>query len=181
MIKKILKEGVIDFYTMSYYISNCVSTDPNVEKIGGNLVGGAKNPYLQASKWGWQIDPDGLKYTLKAISSRYPKIPIMIVENGFGAVDKVEKDGSIHDDYRIDYLRKHLIAMKEAINEGVNLIGYTSWGPIDIVSAGTGQFYKRYGFIYVDKHDDGTGDFSRIKKDSFYWYQKVIKSNGEDL
>ena len=179
--KKILKEGVIDFYTMSYYISNCVSTDPNVEKIGGNLVGGAKNPYLQASKWGWQIDPDGLKYTLKAISSRYPKIPIMIVENGFGAVDKVEKDGSIHDDYRIDYLRKHLIAMKEAINEGVNLIGYTSWGPIDIVSAGTGQFYKRYGFIYVDKHDDGTGDFSRIKKDSFYWYQKVIKSNGEDL
>lgn len=179
--KKILKEGVIDFYTMSYYISNCVSTDPNVEKIGGNLVGGAKNPYLQASKWGWQIDPDGLKYTLKAISSRYPKIPIMIVENGFGAVDKVEKDGSIHDDYRIDYLRKHLIAMKEAINEGVNLIGYTSWGPIDIVSAGTGQFYKRYGFIYVDKHDDGTGDFSRIKKDSFYWYQKVIKSNGEGL
>ena len=177
--KKILKEGTIDMYTFSYYISNCVSVDPKVERIGGNLVGGAKNLYLKASEWGWQIDPDGLRFTLNKLSSRYPKLPIMVVENGFGAVDKVEEDGSIHDDYRIDYFRSHIQAMKEACDDGVNLIGYTSWGPIDIVSAGTGQLYKRYGFIYVDRHDDGTGDFSRSKKDSFYWYKKCIESNAE--
>ena len=177
----ILKKGTIDFYTMSYYISNCVSADPHAEHIGGNLVGGVKNPYLKASEWGWQIDPLGLKYTLKAVASRYPHIPIMIVENGFGAVDKIEKDGSIHDDYRIEYFRAHIQAMSEAIDEGVPLIGYTSWGPIDIVSAGTGQFYKRYGFIYVDRNDDGTGDLSRYKKDSFTWYKKVIETNGEEI
>lgn len=177
--KKILKEGTIDMYTFSYYISNCVSVNPDTEKIGGNLVGGARNPYLKASEWGWQIDPDGLRYTLNKLSSRYPKLPLMVVENGFGAADKVEADGTIHDDYRIDYFKSHIQAMKDAIDDGVNLIGYTTWGPIDIVSAGTGQFYKRYGFIYVDRHDNGTGDFSRSKKDSFYWYKKCIESNGE--
>lgn len=105
----------------------------------------------------------------------------MVVENGFGAKDKVEEDGSIHDQYRIDYFREHIKAMKEAVEDGVNLIGYTTWGPIDIVSAGTGQLYKRYGFIYVDRHDDGTGDFSRKEKDSFYWYKKAIESNGDNL
>lgn len=178
---KILKEGCVDLHTFSFYISNCVSVDPNVEKIGGNLVGGAKNPYLQASAWGWQIDPDGLLYTLNKLSSRYPHTPFMIVENGFGAFDKVEEDGSIHDEYRIEYFRKHIEAMKSAISNHVNLIGYTTWGPIDIVSAGTGQLAKRYGFVYVDRYDDGTGDFSRSIKDSYYWYKKCIETNGEEF
>lgn len=179
--KAILKEGKVDMYTFSYYHTNCVSTDPNVASTGGNMMGGAPNPYLKASDWGWIIDPQGLKYTLKTLAGRYPDTPLFIVENGFGAFDKVEADGSIHDDYRIDYFREHIKAMKEAVDEGVNLIGYTTWGCIDVVSAGTGQLAKRYGFIYVDRHDDGTGDFARSKKDSFDWYKKVIASNGEDL
>ena len=179
--KKILKEGTVDFYTFSYYMTNCVTVNENAEMTAGNLTQGAKNPYLEASDWGWQIDPDGLRYTLNVLHDRYPHTPLMIVENGFGAFDKVEEDGSIHDDYRIAYLRPHIAAMKEAIEDGVPLIGYTTWGPIDLVSAGTGQYAKRYGFVYVDRHDDGTGDFSRSRKDSFYWYKKVIASNGEDL
>ncbi len=179
--KAILKEGTVDMYTFSYYMSNCVTTDPNVETTGGNLIGGAKNPYVKASDWGWQIDPDGLKFTLKKLSSRYPGLPLMVVENGFGAFDKVEEDGSIHDQYRIDYFKSHIKAMREACDDGVNLIAYTTWGPIDIVSAGTGQLAKRYGFVYVDRHDDGTGDFSRSTKDSYYWYKKCIESNGQDL
>ncbi|MDE5757107.1 MAG: family 1 glycosylhydrolase, partial [Allobaculum sp.] len=179
--KKILKEGTVDMYTFSYYMSNCVTTDENAEKTAGNMSVGVKNPYLKASDWGWQIDPDGLRYTLNKLRDRYPGTPLMVVENGFGAFDKVEEDGSIHDDYRINYFRPHIKAMSEAIEDGAPLIGYTTWGPIDLVSAGTGQYAKRYGFIYVDRHDDGTGDFSRSKKDSFDWYKKVIASNGEDL
>ncbi len=179
--RKILKEGTVDMYTFSYYCSSCVSIDPDAEMTGGNLSVGAKNPYLQASDWGLQIDPEGLRYTLGQIHARYPHIPLMIVENGFGAYDKVEEDGSIHDPYRIAYYRPHIEAMKEAITDGIPLIGFTCWGPIDLVSAGTGQYAKRYGFIYVDRHDDGSGDFSRRKKDSFAWYAKVCRSNGEDL
>lgn len=179
--KKIIKEGTVDFYTFSYYQSHCVSTSENAETIAGNMSVGAKNPYLKASDWGWQIDPDGLRYVLNKLHARYPKTPLMVVENGFGAFDKVEEDGTIHDDYRIAYFKPHIEAMSEAIEDGVPLIGYTTWGPIDLVSAGTGQYAKRYGFIYVDRHDDGTGDFSRSKKDSFYWYKKVIASNGTDL
>ncbi|MCD7839998.1 MAG: family 1 glycosylhydrolase [Erysipelotrichaceae bacterium] len=179
--KAILKEGTVDMYTFSYYMTNCVSANPDLDTSNGNLLGGVKNPYLKASDWGWQIDPDGLKYTLKQLSSRYPGLPLMVVENGFGAYDKVEEDGSIHDQYRIDYFKSHIKAMREACDDGVNLIAYTTWGPIDIVSAGTGQLAKRYGFVYVDRHDDGTGDFSRSKKDSYYWYKKCIESNGEDL
>lgn len=179
--KKILKEGTVDMYTFSYYMSNCTSTDPTKNITAGNMSLGAKNPYLKASDWGWQIDPDGLRYTLNKLRDRYPGTPLMVVENGFGAFDKVEEDGSIHDDYRINYFRPHIKAMSEAIEDGAPLIGYTTWGPIDLVSAGTGQYAKRYGFIYVDRHDDGTGDFSRSKKDSFDWYKKVIASNGEDL
>ena len=179
--KKIIKEGTVDFYTFSYYMSNCVTVDENAETTAGNMSKGAKNPYLKASDWGWQIDPDGLRYTLNLLHDRYPHTPLMIVENGFGAFDTVEEDGSIHDDYRIDYFKGHIHAMKEAIEDGVPLIGYTTWGPIDLVSAGTGQYAKRYGFIYVDRHDDGTGDFSRSKKDSFYWYKKVCESNGEEI
>jgi len=179
--KKLLREGTVDYYTFSFYMTNCVTVDENADKLNDSMVAGVKNPYLKASDWGWQIDPDGLRWTLNKLASRYPDTPIMIVENGLGAFDKVEADGSIHDDYRIDYFRKHIRAMREAIEDGVPLIGYTTWGPIDLVSAGTGQYAKRYGFIYVNRHDDGTGDFSRSRKDSFFWYKKVISSNGNDL
>ncbi len=177
---QILKEGVVDFYTFSYYMSNCITTHKDVEEVGGNVTRGFKNPYLKASDWGWQIDPKGLRYTLNEIYGRYG-IPMMVVENGLGAYDKLEEDGSIHDDYRIDYLRQHIEEMREAVKDGVDLMGYTPWGCIDLVSASTGEMAKRYGFIYVDKYDDGTGDLSRRKKDSFAWYKKVIATNGEDL
>ncbi|WP_312498458.1 family 1 glycosylhydrolase [Enterococcus sp.] len=179
--KKILSEGKVDMYTFSYYLTNCVSADPMVEKVGGNITGGARNPYLRLSDWGWHIDPEGLRYTLNLIADRYPNIPIMVVENGYGGIDQVEENGAIHDNYRINYLRDHIREMRNAIEDGVPLIGYTEWGPIDIVSVGTGEMYKRYGFIYVDRHDDGTGDYTRSKKDSFEWYKKVIATNGADL
>jgi 6-phospho-beta-glucosidase len=182
--EKILSEGIIDFYTFSYYQTNTVTTHPDAEQMQGNMTMGGKNPYLEASDWGWQIDPTGLRIFLNEIADRYDNIPLMVVENGLGAFDEVVvEDGveKIHDPYRIDYLRKHVRDMGEAVNDGVNLIGYTWWGPIDVVSAGTGEMRKRYGFIYVDKHDDGTGDLHRARKDSFFYYQKLIASNGEDL
>ncbi len=179
--EELMREGTVDFYTFSYYMSACESADPKViAEAGGNLVGGVTNPYLKASDWGWQIDPKGLHYTLNEIYDRY-QIPIMVVENGLGAYDKLEEDGSIHDSYRIDYLRQHVEQMEEAVKDGVDLMGYTPWGWIDVVSASTGEMAKRYGFVYVNKYDDGTGDLGRRKKDSFYWYKKVIASNGEDL
>ncbi len=177
---EILKKGVVDFYTFSYYMTNCVTTHADAATIGGNLLGGVKNPYLKASDWGWQIDPKGLRYTLNEIYSRY-QIPLMVVENGLGAYDVKGEDGVVHDSYRIDYLRAHIEQMAEAVKDGVDLMGYTPWGCIDLVSASTGEMAKRYGFIYVNKFDDGTGDLSRERKDSFYWYKKVIASNGEDL
>ncbi|MCK1233248.1 glycoside hydrolase family 1 protein [Streptococcus uberis] len=175
-----LAEGTVDFYTLSYYMSFCVSSDETLESTGGNLLGGIKNPYLEASDWGWQIDPKGLRWLLNEINDRY-EIPIMVVENGLGAYDEKSSDGKIHDDYRSAYLRDHIIQMAEAIEDGVNLIGYTPWGCIDLISLSTGEMAKRYGFIYVNKFDDGTGDFSREKKDSFEWYKNVIESNGERL
>ena len=175
-----LKQGCVDFYTISYYMSGCSTADKTKEEAEGNLIGGVSNPYLKASDWGWQIDPEGLRFTLNEIYDRY-QIPVMVVENGLGAYDKVEEDGSIHDTYRIEYLREHIAHMKEAVEDGVDLMGYTPWGCIDLVSASTGEMAKRYGFIYVNKYDDGTGDLSRIKKDSFNWYKKVIASNGEEL
>ncbi|GAA0086484.1 glycoside hydrolase family 1 protein [Clostridium sp. CTA-7] len=178
--EQILKEGCVDYYTFSYYMSNCSTADKEVENAAGNIMGGAKNPYLKASDWGWQIDPKGLRWVLNNVYNRY-QIPMMVVENGLGAVDKFEEDGSIKDDYRISYLRDHIIEMKEAVEDGVELIGYTPWGCIDLVSASTGEMKKRYGFIYVNKDNDGNGDLSRSKKDSFYWYKKVIESNGENL
>ncbi|MDE6108159.1 MAG: glycoside hydrolase family 1 protein, partial [Oscillospiraceae bacterium] len=176
---EVMKEGTVDFYTFSYYMTNCVTTHEG-ETTSGNLMGGMKNPYLKASDWGWQIDPQGLRYVLDEIYGRY-RIPLMVVENGLGAYDERSADGKFHDSYRIDYLREHIKEMAKAVEDGVDLMGYTPWGCIDLVSASTGEMAKRYGFIYVNKFDDGTGDLSRERKDSFYWYKKVIASNGEDL
>ena len=179
--KKVLKEGKVDFYSYSYYSTGVATTHEDAgEETGGNFTASIKNPYLKYSDWGWAMDPDGLRYTLNLINDRY-QCPIMVVENGLGAYDKVEEDGSIHDPYRIDYLRGHIKAMSEAIEGGVNLIGYTTWGCIDIISAGTGEMSKRYGYIYVDRDDEGNGTLERKLKDSYFWYKKVIASNGEDL
>ncbi|MBQ6216197.1 MAG: 6-phospho-beta-glucosidase [Erysipelotrichaceae bacterium] len=182
--KKALKEGCVDFISFSYYCSRCISTDEEVLKnhSRGNAVFKAVvNPYLKASDWGGQIDPLGLRVTCNTLYDRYEK-PLFIVENGFGAVDMVEADGSIHDPYRIDYMRKHLEALRDTVTiDGIPVLGYTMWGPIDLVSASTGEMKKRYGFIYVDKDNEGKGTLARSRKDSFYWYKKVIASNGEDL
>ena len=177
---EILRKGCVDMYTYSYYMSNCVSADPEIAKTQGNMMLGVPNPYLKASEWGWAIDPDGLRWSLNEVWDRY-QIPIMVVENGFGANDVRAEDGKFHDDYRIDYFREHFKAMSEALADGVDLIGYTTWGCIDIVSAGTGEMKKRYGYIYVDKDNDGNGDLHREPKDSYFWYKKVIASNGADL
>ena len=180
--KETLKNGTVDFISFSYYMSNCVSADPSVtQDAGGNLSLGVKNPYLKSSDWGWQIDPVGLRLSLDYLYDRYQK-PLMVVENGLGVQDVLEADGSVHDSYRIDYLRDHIKAMKDAVDtDGVELWGYTPWGCIDLVSASTGEMHKRYGFVYVDYQDDGTGEGDRIRKDSFAWYKKVIASNGENL
>ena len=177
---EVLKAGTVDFYSFSYYQSNTVSVDPEMKKGKGNLFGGVANPYLKASDWGWTVDPKGLRYYLETVYDRY-QIPLMIVENGLGAVDERAEDGKFHDDYRIDYLREHIKEMQVAVDHGVDLMGYTMWGCIDLVSASTGEMKKRYGFIYVDKDNDGNGDLHREKKDSFDWYAKVIASNGADL
>lgn len=179
--KETLRQGPVDFYTFSYYNSNCASVDKNAPKDGGgNLSMGTKNPYLNYTEWGWAIDPDGLRYFLNEIYGRY-RIPIMVVENGLGASDVLEEDKTVHDPYRVAYLREHIKALAETIKDGVDVIAYTPWGCIDLVSASTGEMKKRYGFIYVDKYDDGTGTMARYKKDSFYWYKQVIATNGEDL
>lgn len=176
----ILRENTVDFVSFSYYQSRCASSDPTMNTTEGNVVKSVKNPYLKTSDWGWQIDPLGLRITLNSLYDRYQK-PLFIVENGLGAKDIVEEDGSIIDDYRIEYLREHIKAMKDAIDDGVDLLGYTTWGCIDLVAASTGEMSKRYGFIYVDKDDQGNGTLERRKKKSFDWYKKVIESNGEDL
>lgn len=181
--KQILKENTVDFISFSYYSSRCASTDPQVlaETADGNIFKSVKNPYLNDSDWGWQIDPLGLRITLNDLYGRYQK-PLFIVENGLGARDIPDEKGQIQDDYRIDYLRRHISTMKAAVElDGVDLWGYTCWGPIDLISASTGEMSKRYGFIYVDKDDQGQGTLNRTRKKSFAWYKKVIASNGEDL
>ena len=178
---ELLKQHTVDFISFSYYASRVASTDPTIDKTAGNLFDSLKNPYLKASEWGWQIDPLGLRITLNNLYDRYQK-PLFIVENGLGAVDIPDEDGYVEDDYRIDYLREHVQAMNDAITlDGVDLIGYTTWGCIDLVSAGTGEMKKRYGFIYVDLDNDGNGTMKRSRKKSFNWYKKVIASNGEDI
>lgn len=176
----ILRQGTVDFISFSYYMSSCTSVDPSHQNGQGNLMMGMKNPYLQTSEWGWQVDPTGLRIFLNELYGRYQK-PLMIVENGLGANDTVEADGSIKDPYRIDYMRAHLKAIQEALTDGVDVIGYTNWGWIDLVSASTGEMKKRYGVVYVDKQDDGSGTLKRSPKASFTWYKKVITTNGEDL
>lgn len=178
---EIIKEGTVDYIGFSYYMSRTEKKEKdNDEGASGNIIGGVKNPFLKASDWGWEIDPEGLRISLNKLYDRY-QVPLFIVENGLGAKDTVEADGSINDDYRIDYLRGHIQAMGEAIEDGVNLMGYTPWGCIDLVSASTGEMSKRYGFIYVDRHDDGSGSLERSKKKSFFWYKDVIATNGEQL
>lgn len=177
--EKILREGCADYLAISYYMTNIVSTQKEEGQTTSLFENSRLNPYLPASDWGWQIDPDGLRVALSELYERYQK-PIFIVENGLGAIDEVQTDGSINDDYRINYLSEHIKAVATAINyDGVDVMGYTPWGCIDCVSFTTGEYKKRYGFIYVDKHDDGTGTMARSKKKSFYWYQQVIASNGQ--
>lgn len=180
--EKILRENTVDFIAFSYYSSRLTSADPNVgENTAGNVFASLKNPYLKASEWGWQIDPLGLRITMNALYERYQK-PLFIVENGLGARDVVEDDGTIHDDYRIAYIKSHIEALKNAVEiDGVDLMGYTPWGWIDLVSASSGQMSKRYGFVYVDMDDEGNGSKDRLRKKSFYWYKKVIQTNGEEL
>jgi 6-phospho-beta-glucosidase len=180
--EKILMEGKVDFCSFSYYSTLVAGAKKEGDtEAGGNIVGGIQNPYLETSDWGWQMDPVGLRTTLNYLYNRY-QIPLFIVENGLGAHDVLEERNVINDDYRIDYMRRHLEEMKKAVEiDGVELLGYTCWGCIDLVSAGTGEMKKRYGLIYVDKDDLGNGSFERYKKKSFYWYKKVIESNGEEL
>ena len=178
--KESFYNGKLDFIGLNYY-STSVAHYEGDDDGEETLFGGVQNPYLEKSKWGWSIDPIGLRYLLNYVYRRY-ELPIIVSENGLGAMDKVEADGSINDDYRIDYLNQHLVQLKKAAEEdGVECFGYLMWGPIDLVSATTGEMKKRYGFIYVDKQDDGTGDYSRKKKKSFDWYKEVIESNGESL
>ncbi|WP_104929362.1 6-phospho-beta-glucosidase [Streptococcus suis] len=177
----ILKQYPVDFMSFSYYMTSITRALPDKDKAtAGNLILGEANPYLEASDWGWQIDPVGLRITLNKLYDRY-QVPLFIVENGLGALDKVEEDGSIEDSYRIAYLEKHIQQMYEAIEDGVELMGYTPWGCIDLVSASTSEMSKRYGFIYVDADDQGNGSFDRSRKASFYWYKDVIASNGANI
>ena len=180
--EELLKEHTVDFISFSYYSSRVTSTDPEInEQTAGNIFASVKNPYLKASEWGWQIDPLGLRITMNDLYDRYQK-PLFIVENGLGAVDTPDENGYVVDDYRIDYLAAHIQAMKDAVEQdGVDLLGYTTWGCIDLVSAGTGEMKKRYGFIYVDRDNEGNGTLKRSKKKSFDWYKKVIATNGDCL
>ncbi len=179
-----IKHGTVDYLGITYYLTSTVSADSTIQKVGsGNAAGNdtVENPYLKRSQWGWTIDPAGLRYYLNEMYHRY-HLPIFIVENGLGAVDKIEKDEKIHDDYRISYLRDHILEMKRAVEEdGVDIIGYDVWSPIDLVSFTTGEMKKRYGLIYVDYDNEGKGSGKRVNKDSFDWYKKVIETNGEKL
>lgn len=177
---QILKENLVDFVSFSYYSTRVVEADGE-GKYDSNLLRSAPNPYLEREPWGRFLDPMGLRITMNEIWDRYQK-PLFIVENGLGAIDEPDENGYVEDNYRINYLRKHIQSMKEAVElDGVELMGYTCWGPIDLVSVATGQMDKRYGFIYVDRDDEGKGTLRRSKKKSFAWYKKVIATNGEDL
>ena len=173
------KNGVIDFIGVNYYSSSVGHHDG--EDGEETLFGGIQNPYLKQSRWGWAIDPEGLRYLLNAVYRKYGK-PLIVTENGLGAVDTLKEDGTVDDSYRIEYLRLHLEQLKLAVEEDdVGCFGYLMWGPIDLVSATTGEMKKRYGFIYVDQDDDGSGSGTRHAKESFYWFKETIGSNGGNL
>ena len=178
--EEILRENTVDFLSFSYYMSMISTNNKDYEVTSGNLLSGKKNPYLQTSEWGWQIDPKGLRISLNEMYDRY-QLPLFIAENGIGANDQPDADGAIHDSYRINYLRAHIEQMGEAIEDGVNLLGYTMWGIIDIISCGTIEMNKRYGVIYVDRNEAGHGSNQRLKKDSFAWYRQCIATNGEEM
>lgn len=180
--QEILKDGKVDYVGLSYYMTNAVKADAAVSGNGlDGFPGSVPNPYVKASDWGWQIDPVGLRYALNVLYERYQK-PLFIVENGFGAVDQFNEKGEIEDDYRIEYLKAHIEEMKKAVVlDGVDLMGYTPWGCIDCISFTTGEMKKRYGFIYVDRDNEGNGTLERKRKKSFYWYKNVIRSNGDEL
>jgi len=174
-------KATVDFISFSYYMTGCVTTDEELnQQARGNILSMVPNPHLASSEWGWQIDPIGLRTLLNVLWDRYQK-PLFIVENGLGAKDKPDADGVVQDDYRIRYLNDHLMQVREAIDDGVDVMGYTSWGPIDLVSASKAELSKRYGFIYVDRDDSGNGTLARSRKKSFYWYQEVIATNGASL
>jgi len=174
-------KSTIDFISFSYYMTGCVTTDDELnQQVRGNILSMVPNPHLASSEWGWQIDPVGLRTLLNVLWDRYQK-PLFIVENGLGAKDKPDADGMVQDDYRISYLNDHLVQVREAIEDGVEVMGYTSWGPIDLVSASRAELSKRYGFIYVDRDDSGAGSLARSRKKSFYWYQEVIATHGASL
>lgn len=181
--EKIL-QNTVDFVSFSYYVSVCETADKSIKPAIGNLIGGVPNPYLESSEWGWQIDPKGLRITLNKYYDRYQK-PLFIVENGLGAQDVLVTDingnFTVEDDYRIKYLNEHLVQVEEAIADGVPVMGFTTWGCIDLVSASTAEMKKRYGLIYVDRNNDGSGTMARYKKKSFFWYKDVINSNGKSL
>ena len=177
---EILEKYPVDFMSFSYYMSSIARKQKSGEETAGNLILSELNPYLEASDWGWQIDPVGLRITLNKLYDRY-QVPIMVVENGHGALDKVEEDGSIHDQYHIDYLESHVKQMYEAIEDGVDLMGYTWWGCTDLVSASTSEMSKRYGFVYVDADDQGNGSFDRSRKDSFFYYKDLIATRGANI
>ncbi|KDE33073.1 glycosyl hydrolase [Bacillus altitudinis 41KF2b] len=178
--EQILKEGIVDFVAISYYMSHVAEAREDAAELAGTFDSPIKNEHLELSQWDWPIDPMGLRISLIKLYDRYQK-PLFVCENGLGARDTLTTDKEIHDDYRIDYLKQHIEQMKEAVKEGVDLMGYTPWGCIDLISCGTSQMSKRYGLIYVDQDDRGNGSLNRYKKDSFYWYKKVIATNGEDL
>lgn len=174
-------KSTVDFISFSYYMTGCVTTDEELNKQArGNILSMVPNPHLASSEWGWQIDPVGLRTLLNVLWDRYQK-PLFIVENGLGAKDKPDADGVVQDDYRISYLNDHLVQVREAIDDGVEVMGYTSWGPIDLVSASKAELSKRYGFIYVDRDDSGKGTLARSRKKSFYWYKEVIATKGASL
>lgn len=176
----ILAAGKVDFVAISYYMSHVAEAREDAAELAGTFDSPIKNEYLELSEWDWPIDPIGLRISLSKLYDRY-QLPLYVCENGLGAHDTLTEDGKIHDDYRIDYIKKHVHEMKEAIKDGVDLLGYTTWGCIDLVSCGTSQMSKRYGFIYVDQDDSGKGSLERYRKDSFYWYKEVIATNGEKL
>ncbi|MDO5138934.1 MAG: glycoside hydrolase family 1 protein [Oscillospiraceae bacterium] len=178
--EEILAEGKVDFISLSYYLSSIATADPKRQERIGSFIRTLHNPYLETSDFGWQVDPTAMRISLNDLRDRF-HLPIYIVENGLGALETLGEDKTVHDDYRISYLRSHIQAIADAIEDGVDVIGYTPWGCIDLVSCSLVSMSKRYGFVYVDADDDGNGTYDRYRKDSFFWYKKVIASNGEDL